>query len=206
MSLLAEHNLPFAAALVLMALLAVVQVMGVAGFDADADTELDAEGAGALEGLASLAGLGRVPFMIWLASLLLLFALLGLGIQALADNLLGAPLNRWVAAALAAVAALPATALLVRPLARILPRDETTAVGLDTLVGRRATITIGKALAGSPARAMVQDRFGHPHHVMVEPHDRAGEIREGETVLLVRREQETFYGVPLQDRQLGPIG
>lgn len=205
-SLFAEHNIPFTAALVLMALLALVQVMGLAGFQMDTGPDVDGDGASAVDGLASLAGLGRVPFMIWLAALLLLFALLGLGVQALASDLLGAPLNRWLAAVIAGVAALPATALLVRPLARILPQDETTAVGLDTLVGRRATITIGRARAGSPARALVNDRFGHSHHVMVEPHDGTGEIREGEIVLLVRREQEIFYGMPLQEQQLAPIG
>jgi len=198
--------MPFAAALVLMALLALVQGAGLAGFDLNTDNEVDAEGAAPADGLSSLMGLGVVPFMVWLACLLFLFAMLGLGMQALLEDLLGAPLNRWVSAALAAIAALPATALIVRPLARILPRDETTAVGLDSLVGRRATITIGRALAGSPARAMVKDRFSHPHHVMVEPHDGSSEIREGEIVLLVRREGETFYGMPLQDRQLAPIG
>jgi hypothetical protein len=116
--------------------------------------------------------------------------------------LAGAPLEAWLAAAIAAAAALPVTSALVRPLARILPRDHTTAVGLDALVGRRATITIGRATAGSPARAQVRDHHGHPHHVMVEPHDARGVIAEGEAVLIVRREQEIFYAVPLADRRL----
>ena len=63
----------------------------------------------------------------------------------------------------------------------------------------------GRAAAGYPARAQVHDRYGHPHHVMVEPHEDGSEIHEGDEVLLVRRENETFYGVPLQERKLAPM-
>lgn len=203
MSLLADYNMPFAAALVLMVLLGLVQVVGLGGSFGDADIDADADGPA--DGLLSFLGIGRVPFMIWLTSFLFLFAALGAGIQALADGLLGAPLDRWLAAALAGVAAVPVNALLVRPIAAILPGDETTAVGLDSLVGRRARIVTGRAAAGYPARAQVHDRFGHPHHVMVEPHEAGSEILEGDEVLLVRREDETFYGVPLQERRLAPM-
>lgn len=206
MSLLADHNMPFAAALVLMVLLGVVQVIGIgdlfgeAGLDADADAD-----GGAADGMVSFLGLGRVPLMIWLVSFLLLFAALGVSIQAFAESLLGAPLDRWLAGVLAGIAAVPVNALVVRPIGAILPGDETTAVGLDSLVGRRATIVTGRAAAGYPARARVHDRHGQPHYVMVEPHEAGSEIHEGDEVLLVRRENETFYGVPLQERKLAPM-
>ena len=161
MSLLADHNMPFAAALVLMVLLGVVQVIGIgdlfgeAGLDADADAD-----GGAADGMVSFLGLGRVPLMIWLVSFLLLFAALGVSIQAFAESLLGAPLDRWLAGVLAGIAAVPVNALVVRPIGAILPGDETTAVGLDSLVGRRATIVTGRAAAGYPARARAHDRHG----------------------------------------------
>jgi len=206
MSLLADHNMPFAAALVLMVLLGVVQVIGIgdlfgeAGLDADADAD-----GGAADGMVSFLGLGRVPLMIWLVSFLLLFAALGVSIQAFAESLLGAPLDRWLAGVLAGIAAVPVNALVVRAIGAILPGDETTAVGLDSLVGRRATIVTGRAAAGYPARARAHDRHGQPHYVMVEPHEAGSEIHEGDEVLLVRRENETFYGVPLQERKLAPM-
>ena len=46
------------------------------------------------------------------------------------------------------------------------------------------------------------DRHGHPHFVMVEPHDPNAELVEGETVMLVRREGETFYGVQYENPML----
>lgn len=206
MSLLADYNLPFAVALVVMVLLALLQAVGLGAMFGDSDLDADADGHdGIADGLLAFLGVGRVPFMVWLASFLLLFAALGVGIQSLADGLLGAPLDRWVAAALAAVAALPVTGVLVRPLAAILPGDETSAVGLDSLVGRRATIVVGRAAAGHPARARVLDHHGRAHHVMVEPHEADSEMLEGDEVLLVRREGEAFYGVALQERRLAPL-
>jgi hypothetical protein len=204
MSLLADYNLPFAVALVLMVLLGLVQAIGLGAGLGDADLDADADG-GFADGLLSFLAIGRVPFMIWLVIYLLVFAGAGVGIQALAQNLLGAPLDRWVAAAIAGVAGLPVTGVLVRPLAAILPGDESSAVGLDALVGRRAKIVTGRAAAGHPARAEVHDRHGQPHYVMVEPHEDSSEMLEGDELLLVRREGESFYGVPLQERRLAPM-
>jgi hypothetical protein len=209
MGLLADYNIPFAAALLLMVLLALAQSFGPGGFemDADGDVELDAGGdLGFVDGLLSLIGIGRLPFMMWLALFLLLFAAIGVSAQALAESLTGAPLDITLGAALAAIGAVPVTGLLARPLAAIVPKDETTAVSTDSLVGRRARISIGRAAAGFPARAVVHDRFGQMHNVMVEPHESSVQFIEGEDVLLVRREGETFFAIALQNRQLSPTG
>lgn len=204
MSLLADHNLPFAVALALMVLMALLQAFGLGELFGDHDVDADTDG-GLADGLLAFLGIGRVPFMIWLAAFLLLFAGIGVGVQGLADGLLGAPLDPWLAGVLAGLGALPVTGGLVRPLARILPGDETTAVGLDALVGRRAKIMTGRAAAGHPARAQVHDHHGQMHLVMVEPHEEGSEMLEGDEVLLVRRESETFYGVALQERRLAPL-
>lgn len=209
MILFEPHNMPFAAALLVMAILTLIQATGLGDLLGDGDVHahpgLHADvtaPAGIADGLASLVGLGRVPLMVWLALFLGMFAALGVSIQELAAGLLGAPLDRWLAAALAAVTALPATGLIARPLGRILPQDETTAVSTDTLLGRRGVITDGTARAGCPARARVHDRHGQPHHVMVEPHEASDELRAGAEILLVRREDETFFATGLAHRQL----
>lgn len=212
MSLLADHNLPFAIAAGAMLLLGLLQVIGLGDFDflADADVDTDASiadptAAGLGGALATLLGLGRVPFFVWLMVFLLLFAVIGLAVQGFAGELTGAPLYPWLAAVIAGGACLPLTSALVRPLGRIIPQDETTAVGLDSLVGRRAQITEGKSARNSPARARVHDRHGLPHYVMVEPHEDASVIPAGDELLLVRREGEVFYGVPLAERALAPL-
>ena len=181
MDLFEPHNLPFAAALGVMLVLALVQMIGLGDFG-DADAEPGAQ-AGTIDGLATV---------------------LGLGIQELAESLTGGPLDARLAAVFAAGAALPATAIMVRPLAAMLPQDESTAVTLDQLVGRRAHVTDGVARRGSPARARVVDVHGHPHHVMIEPHEADSLIHAGDEALLVRREGETFYATALAERRLSP--
>ncbi len=209
MSVLALHNLPFLIAFGTLALLAIIQLAGVgealegAG-DLDMPDGLEMGGFG--DALTSLLGLGRVPLLIWLASLLFAFGAIGLIGQSLIADLFGAPLSAGWATLVAAAAAFPLNSLAMRPLAAVLPRDETTAITLDQLVRRDAEIQIGTARAGSPARAKVIDVHGQAHFVMVEPHDDAQELKAGDTVLLVRREGQTFYGVQYESPLLGLNG
>lgn len=208
--MLAPENLPFTLALSAMLVLALLQIVGVGdlfGSDADFDTDVDPGAAAGIGGaIATLLGLGKVPFFVWLIAFLFLFAGIGFGIQELADSLLGAPFDPLLAAALALGATLPVTAVLVRPLGAIMPKDETTAVGLDSLLGRRAVIENARAARGYPARARVRDLHGQTHHVMVEPHENDSEMLEGDEVLLVRREGQTFYATTTSERRLAPTG
>ena len=211
MTLLEPYNLPFAAALLVMLLLAIVQLVGLGDMFGDADVDFDADldgkdaiTAGPIDGVMTLLGLGRVPFVVWLAVFLLVFAGVGVSLQEFAAAMTGSPLDRWVAAIIAAGASVPVTAILVRPLGAIMPKDETTAISTASLVGRRAHITDGVARSGSPARARVHDHHGQTHHVMVEPHEASAELHAGDEILLVRRERETFFAQAIADRRLSP--
>lgn len=210
MTLLEPHNLPFTIAILVLLLVAAAQLIGLGNFGgSDVELDFDADGAdglapsGIVESALALLGLGKVPFLIWLTLLLFLFAALGVAGQQIAIGLLGSPFNTALAALGAGAAALPLNGLLTRPLARILPKDETTAVDLRSLVRRDAEIQTGTARRGSPARAKVIDIHGHPHFVMVEPHDPEAALVEGETVLLVRREGEIFFAQQYQNPLLG---
>ncbi len=218
MSFYDAHNFPFAVALVLMALLALSQIVGAAdllsGGDADVEVEFGAEfdgdgsamssAGGFLDGLMSVIGLGRVPFLIWLAALLFLFAGIGMTVQALAIHFWDGPLHAGLASAIAGVLAVPLNGALVRPLASLLPKDESSAVTIDSFIRRDAVIQTGSARLASPARAKVIDRYGRPHFVMVEPHDPTIALQEGETVMLVRRDGETFYAIQYTNPLLSP--
>ena len=206
MSLLAPHNLPFLIALGALAVIALLQVTGVSDaiegageFDSPDGLEMGGFG----DALTTLLGLGRVPLLIWLAALLFVFAAVGVIGQSVLANMLGAPLSAGWATLAAGAAALPLNSLVMRPLGAIMPKDETTAIDLDDLVRRDAEIQIGTARAGSPARAKVIDVHGQTHFVMVEPHDPTLAFTAGDTVLLVRREGPTFYGVQYESPLLG---
>lgn len=194
---LADQNLPFAGAGFLLVGLMILQLSGVTDFapDLDADMDGDVDGAGIANGLLSFLGLGRLPLMIWLALFLLLFMLIGYIGQQIVHGMTGGLMSAWLAGPLAAVAAIPATAISARPLARIMPKDETTAVSIDSLVGRFAVLGTGTAKPGSPARAKVIDIHGHPHFVMVEPDNEGQQFVSGEKLLLVRREGDLFKAI-----------
>ncbi len=215
MTLLEAHNLPFAGAAILLVFIALAQVIGMgdifespetditADIDVDLDADFDVQSpSGLINTALSLLGLGYVPFLIWLSVLLFSFAGIGVVIQQSLIGTVGAPLPNWLAAISAGVAALPVTGALTRPLARLLPQDETSAVRLGSLLRRDAEIQLGKATAGSPARAKVIDTHGQAHFVMVEPQDPEATLTQGETVMLVRREGETFYGVQYENPML----
>lgn len=204
---LSDSSLVFTGALVLMLALALLQLIGLGGFDTDFDMDADLGmdgdlSAGPVEGMLSLLGFGKVPLMILLSLFLASFGVIGLAGQSFMQSLIGAPLTPWLAVPAAAIVALPITGALARPIGRIMPRDETTAVSTDALVGRFATVQIGSARTGSPARAKCTDRHGQPHFVMIEP-DNAGQVlSEGEEVLLVRREGELFKAIARGDQYL----
>lgn len=198
------YNLPFAVSLGVLVLLAMLQFVGLADImGADADTEIAADGdMGVDAGLLSLIGLGRIPFMMWLMLLLGAFGVIGLAGQELLAALTGAPWSPWLVAPAAGLAALPVTGAICRPLGRILPEDETTAIEVASLVGREAEIVIGIASPGNPARGRVTDRFGQTHYVMLEPDNSDQRFVEGETVLLVRHEGDLFKAISRGDHYL----
>lgn len=188
--LLASQNTPFAAAIVLMLLIGGLKAAGLGDLDTDSDL-----GDAASDGLLALLGLGRLPLLLWLALFLMIFGVIGYAGQQFWQALTGSLASAWLAGPVAAAVALPLTGTGSRLLARIMPQDETTAVAVDSLVGRFATIQTGTARPGSPARARVTDVHGHPHYVMVEPDNADQILHEGEKILLVRREGETFKAI-----------
>jgi membrane protein implicated in regulation of membrane protease activity len=188
----APANLPFSVALLVMLLIGAVEALGLGASAVHLDMHADMDGGGDLLGWL---GIGRVPLLMLLVVFLALFGLAGLAIQQFAG-----PLPLWIAVPGAVAAALPLTGLGARGLARIMPGDETTAVSLDDLVGRRGTITIGTARRGSPAQARVPDIHGQVHYVMVEPYDDDQSLGQGETVRLDRRDGNIFIAVGRTDR------
>lgn len=200
----ASENIAFVSAIVLMLLIGVVQLVGLGHFfhgDADAHVDLHVDGHAHLD-ILSWLGLGRLPLLMLLVVYLTLFGILGLIGEQLSHDLLGTLQPAWIAVPAAGAAALPLTGLAARGLAVILPRDQTTAIDIDLLVGKRARIVTGIARSGSPARARAEDQFGQVHYVMVEPNEAGQALEEGEAVLLVRREAHLFYAVSRGDHRL----
>ena len=211
---LMDENLVFTGALLLMLALGILQAMGLGDFGADLDMDLDLDADidgdigvdGAGDGILALLGFGKLPLLMLLVLFLTIFGMVGLAGQQFIESLTGSLLSPWLAVPIAAIAALPLTGLFARPLARIMPKDETTAVGIASLVGRFATIQTGRAQTGSPARAKVTDIHGHNHYIMVEPDNDGQILNEGEEVLLTAREGRKFRAISRGNANVPQLG
>lgn len=185
----APENWLFSSALCLMLLIGVVELLGLGTIGTDVGG-MDAD-----HPMIGWASTGPLPLSIALILFLGLFSLTGFFAQQVASVWIGGRLPAVPAAALALLIAAPGTRLLGGALAKVLPADETTAVSLDTLVGRRGRIVLGTASAGRPARAKVRDAHGHGHYVLVEPHVADIALGEGDEILLIAREAGAFLAV-----------
>ncbi|MEL6196759.1 MAG: OB-fold-containig protein [Pseudomonadota bacterium] len=206
--LLEPELLPFAIALGLVAALCLLEVvMTVAGlsllgdagaeadmdadFDADLDTDLEAGADGAASaagatGLLSWLGIGKVPFMIWLAGTLTAFGIVGYALQLVTAAVLGGPAPAMIAAGVALVPGIAAGASVARVLGRLVPKNESTAISTRSYGGRRGVITTGTARRGIPAEARFRDAHGNTHYAMVEPVHDDDELPQGTDVAIVR--------------------
>lgn len=171
-------------------------------FELDADVEAPGD---VLSQTLSWLRIGRVPVLILFIFFLTAFGLAGLAVQVLLHSLTGWLAPSWVAVVPAFLVALPAMRVSADVFARILPREETSAVSRKTFVGRVGHIVIGTARCGSPAQARVKDETGRTHYVMVEPDVDGEEFKQGDPVLLVRAAEAHFRVIrPENDALLEP--
>lgn len=206
----AEGSAPFTVALLVMLGIAVTELLALlTGFSlGDAidefvvshaelepmgnasTTGMEATGAevqGVLGRLLAWLHVGKVPVLMLLVVLLTVFGLAGLTVQGVLRGTLGFALPAAVAAPLVFIGSLPVLRVCARVLARLMPRDESSAVDPVEFVGRTALVVAGTARVGLPAQARLVDRHGTDHYVLVEPDEPDRAFSQGETVLLVRQ-------------------
>lgn len=190
---LAAEAWPFSVAVTLVAAIAVIEGAGLLvgmNFSGWVDHLLPDIGDG-LDG-ASTAWLGwlhvgKVPILVLLVVLLTAFAMIGFAIVAVGTGLLGYTPPAALSAIAAFIGALPVVRVSGAAIARITPRDESTAVLLETLVGRIATVVNGTARAGYPAQARVKNEHDQTLYVHIEPDDPDATFGPGDSVLLVKQ-------------------
>jgi membrane protein implicated in regulation of membrane protease activity len=194
----APETVPFGAALALMLGLAVIEGVGL--FTAMSPSqwldnlvpELDADG---VEGALGWLHVGKVPMLVLLILFLLGFALCGYAVQLIARGVLGSYLPMWLASLPAVLMGLTTVRGVGALLAYIIPRDETSAVGEEALIGRAGMVTQGIARRGSAAEVKVRDHLGRAHYLRVEPDVDGEEFAEGTAVLIVKRVGASYRGI-----------
>jgi hypothetical protein len=194
----AQQTWPFGAALALMLALSVLEGLGllIAQSPSQFLDSLLPEAPDGIDGPLGWLHLGKVPMLVLLVLFLTGFALTGYLIQGVLLSLSGYLLPAWLASIPAALAGLSITSALGGLLARVIPRDESSAVSEQSLIGRAGVVVRGVARTGMAAEAKVRDIHGRAHYVMVEPDLPEQVFEEGENVLLVRKSGVNYRCIP----------
>lgn len=146
----------------------------------------------------SWINLGGVPLLIFILLLLGAFSITGFLIQDLARMVAG-PLPVTIASLGALAASVPLVRMSSRFIAKIIPKDESYAVGLGDLVGRVGEVVIGPLDQGPPGRVSVADVHGNRHFVWAVAAPSSEPLPQGTLVLLVDRVGSRFVAVEASD-------
>lgn len=154
---------------------------------------LDAPNAGVVVGFLNWLYVGRVPLLMVLIIFWTVFGVLGLILQNALYLLIGQLLPSLVAVPAVLMLSLPVVRFFTKWLYKVLPKDETSAVYSDELIGRVGTIVIGTATCDKSAQAKVKDLHGQTHYVMVVSDDEP--LTQGQSVLLIAKNLALFTAI-----------
>jgi membrane protein implicated in regulation of membrane protease activity len=161
--------------------------------------DLGHDGSGTSIGqVLSWINVGGVPLMICILLALGIFSILGFLIQDVA-RLVAAALPPTAAGLIAAVATVPLLRSSTRHAARLIPQDESYAVGLSDLVGRIGEVAVGPLDDGLPGRVRVKDVHGNWHAVTASAAPGSPPLPKGASVLLVDRKDGRFIAIAAAD-------
>jgi hypothetical protein len=147
----------------------------------------DVDGDSGLDRVLGWLHAGKVPALVLLLLFLCGYTVFGYSLQVVANGLFGGYLPAWLAGLLAVPAGMATVRGLGSLIAHIIPRDETSVVSEQSLVGRVGVIVGGGARRGLAAQARVKDSHGRSHYLMVEPDIDDEVFNEGTQVLIVRK-------------------
>ncbi|TRX58087.1 DUF1449 family protein [Thalassomonas sp. M1454] len=165
--------------------------------DIDIDTQANISNGG----LTSLLGwlcLNKLPLLVWLVLLLTSFALGGLIYNYIVITTIQFEFLFWLSKPVALITALISTHYLGARIAKVIPKNESSATSTTEFAGRVATITLGKASSGNAAQAVLIDDYQQKHYVMVEPEQKTQEFPQGTDVVLLEKKASSWIAASLK--------
>lgn len=188
--LFAAESLPFTLATLFVVVIGLVELTAVmVGFNVSGllDQLVPENIDGAADTWLGWLHVGKVPILVLLVILLTTFAIIGFTLNAIMHGVFGIYPFPILSSTVAFIGALPVVRVTGAAIGRILPKDESSAVSLDTLIGHVAVVLSGTAKAGYPAEARIKSEHGQTFYVRVEPESDNVEFGAGESVLLVKQ-------------------
>lgn len=163
-----------------------ISVLGMLDTDADVDVDADLD-SGGFSSVLNWLSIDKLPTMVWLTLLLVSFGVLGYITNFVFLKTIGSFAPAIISLPVAAIVGLIVTGRMGGIIARMMPKNESSAVTTDEFVGNVAQITLGKAVVGSPAEAKFIDQHNQPHYLMVEPMEGTDSFVQGDQVILVQK-------------------
>lgn len=194
--LFSQANLPFSLSLSFVLLMGIFEAVSlIVGYSLvgalddwapiDVDSDISTSG---FTGVSGWLCLNRLPLLIWFVLVLVSFSLVGYTSNFLSLLLTEQALPQVISLPIALIFTAMSCRYLGASLAKILPKNESSAVSIDTLSGSVGTVTLGCAIKGNPSEAMVKDQYKQKHYVLVEPEMDGVEFSTGTQVVLLKRE------------------
>lgn len=204
---ISDLNLPYTIALTIvfgvamlegLALLVGASLMSLLDDLVDINIDTDAEvSSGGLTSLLGWLCLNKLPLLVWLVLLLTSFALGGLIYNYIMVITVNLDILFWLSKPVALITALLSTHYLGEKIAKIIPKNESSATSTSEFAGRVATITLGKASIGNAAQAVLIDDYQQKHYVMVEPEQADQTFLQGSSVVLLEKKATSWTAASL---------
>ncbi len=198
--------LPFSLTLGFVFALALLEGIGVIlgfgifalldGLLPDFDLEFDANVPdGGLTSFLSWMNIKKVPLLVAIVCFLSTFGLIGVMAQYIQHQTLGFLTPLWMALPAVFILSIFFSKYFILGISKIMPRDESTALSMESFIGKTAVIILGTAKKGFPAECKLEDKYGQCHYFMVEPEDEKSEFKQGESVLLSKIYKNGFLAI-----------
>ena len=195
----ADYNLLYSCALLFVLFLALLEGVGllmglsianalddILPIDVETDVTLSTGGLSAIVGWLYLH---RLPFLVWIILFLTSFGIAGLSVNHIII------LPSLVSFPIALLIAILSCRILGKQIARVVPKNESSAISSNSFSGKIATITIGKASKGNAAEAVLLDDFKQKHYLLVEPEKQGQEFNQGTQVILIEKLHHSWLAI-----------
>lgn len=205
---ISDINLPYTIAISIVFLFTLIEILGllvglsllemfdnISPFDLDADSALPLEGSG-LTSVFDWLCINRLPMLIWLILLLTHFAITGFSLNFIAVSSFEWQPSLYISLPVTICIALILTHFVGAALAKIIPKNDSSAVSTAAFNGKLARITIGTATKGNPAEAVLTDDNNQKHYVMVEPAYEHERFTQGTEVVIVEKLTSSWLAIP----------
>lgn len=176
------------AMLIGLSLLSALDDLIPADLSVDSDAQITTPG---LTSVLGWLGLNQLPLLIWLVLFLTSFGLTGISVNYISFSALDMLFPSSILFGFSLIFAVICSKFLGRRLAKIFPKNESTAISSLDMQGLEARITVGVAKLNSSAEATCVDNYGQRHYVMVQPIEENQEFTAGTNVVLI--EKQTNY-------------